>query len=350
MKLGSANWYPTNLAKGSAFTISGVITSSTPIEQVSAEVKNTKGKVQFTASAAPNAHMFNLYELDGKMAFSRLPAGRYTYTVTAADTFGSQTLLSKSFTVKVTSTFSRSGLSYPTELKQGDGFSIKGTVNCSNTIREIGISVYTVGGEKVQHTIVKPNAKSYNISKKAAAFDFSKLEAGDYVYRVDVVDKSGYSYFAVTKKFSVLREELPTLYDFSHMTCGELKPYLDAVEISNFADNTWYMSGYIYDENNFPAMVNAWFTGSQVGDESSHMDSMGIVMVGANIPNIRVTDKVSFGMTYEQVAAVEDVTELYYMQVGNYAYIYPKQGGSLYLAFQGGENGQVSEATISYLE
>nr|MBQ6242203.1 hypothetical protein [Lachnospiraceae bacterium] len=89
------------LAKGSTFSCKGNVTSTSKITKVTMSVYSTDGVKQFEASATPNAKSYNLHNLDAKMTFRKLGAGKYVYRVTIVTQDGISTnLVSSSFTVK----------------------------------------------------------------------------------------------------------------------------------------------------------------------------------------------------------------------------------------------------------
>ena len=69
------------VAKSSSFPIRGVITSAKNITNIT--VKVTGSGTGFTASAAPNANWYDLWNLDSKCTFSSLSKGDYTLVITA---------------------------------------------------------------------------------------------------------------------------------------------------------------------------------------------------------------------------------------------------------------------------
>lgn len=107
--LGTGLFYPgceTNLtyklvARNSSFPLRGVITSAKNITNVTVKVSGSG--TGFTASAAPNANWYDLWELDGKCTFSQLSAGSYTMTITAAAGGETTTLAESKFSVSANS-------------------------------------------------------------------------------------------------------------------------------------------------------------------------------------------------------------------------------------------------------
>ena len=96
---GAANWtlsgasYPTYAnglqAGSSSFPFRGTLRSTYPITAVRAEIRNATGKVLYSSDARPSTTYYDLGDMDGDMAFSRLSAGNYSLVITADDASGS---------------------------------------------------------------------------------------------------------------------------------------------------------------------------------------------------------------------------------------------------------------------
>lgn len=100
-KLALSKLSASDLAAGKKFTLSGTITSNYKIQSVKVSVLNADGKKVLSASAAPNATSFSLKDLNGKIDFSKLTAGTYTFRITAYDSSKvTKTLFSQKFMIK----------------------------------------------------------------------------------------------------------------------------------------------------------------------------------------------------------------------------------------------------------
>lgn len=101
----SGMFYPseaTTLISGeSSFPIRGTIRSNSTITSVQVAVLNAGGlPISYaSASAKPMSTQYNLRYLDSSIAISKLPAGTYTYRVTATNSGGTETLVESPFTV-----------------------------------------------------------------------------------------------------------------------------------------------------------------------------------------------------------------------------------------------------------
>jgi len=90
---------PGTLKKGSSFTIKGKISSETKITSVTVAVYDSNGKKKIGKTVSPNTKTYNLSKVDSSIKFGTLSKGTYTYKVTATNSAGKKTLISKSFTV-----------------------------------------------------------------------------------------------------------------------------------------------------------------------------------------------------------------------------------------------------------
>ena len=93
--------YPTTITKGSAFNLTGTVTSNYNITQFKGEILQGS-TVKQTQSTVPNAKSVNIQSsaVNYNLLFDTLPAGTYTLKYTAKDTSGNTKTWSKSFTVK----------------------------------------------------------------------------------------------------------------------------------------------------------------------------------------------------------------------------------------------------------
>lgn len=91
---------PSNIKKGSYFSIKGTITSqSSNITSVNCGVFNSSGTRVTGKTVTPNAKSYNLVNIDPYVYFNNLETGTYTYKVIAKNAAGQKTLVSKTFSV-----------------------------------------------------------------------------------------------------------------------------------------------------------------------------------------------------------------------------------------------------------
>jgi len=195
---------PAKLANGSAFTISGVVTSEDTITSVTISVKDAgTGKVVFSGTAQPNSKSYSLFNLDGKMTFSKLAAGNYVLEVTAKDAVGEKTLVKHAF-AKAPSNIQSSGMVYPSgTLTKGKTFRVSGKVTSNDKLSKVELCVYTTDGKKMFSASANPNATSYDVYGLDSKMTFRQLPAGKYIYRVIVTDTKSVTKYVVSMSFTV---------------------------------------------------------------------------------------------------------------------------------------------------
>ena len=182
---------PSAIYQGDGFSIGGKITSNYKISTVTVSVVDQSGKPLLKASAKPAAKSYNISNLDAKIKFGSLTAGKYTYKVVAKDEKQTKTLVSNDFEVvkrPSTSTLKIGSYNYPVSIKKGNSFSIKGKIKSNKKITSVKVQVVDSNGKTVLSASAKPNAKSYQIKKLDAKIKFGKLKKGTYTYRVIAKD------------------------------------------------------------------------------------------------------------------------------------------------------------------
>lgn len=91
------------IKKGSAFAVSGKITSTKKLASVTAKILNSKNKTVYSKTVKPKTTSYNLKNstLDAAMQFDRLAAGKYTFRVSAVDSEGlNVTVIQRTITVQ----------------------------------------------------------------------------------------------------------------------------------------------------------------------------------------------------------------------------------------------------------
>jgi hypothetical protein len=97
--LSNATYPGTAMEYGTFFTLRGKLSSSATITAVTAGVYDKSGKAVTSSSATPNSTSYDVYGLDADVLFSQVPAGDYTYIITATANGTKYTVLSYDFTV-----------------------------------------------------------------------------------------------------------------------------------------------------------------------------------------------------------------------------------------------------------
>ena len=86
---------PNPLPEGKPVPVRGIISSNHNITNVTAEIKTSGGSVMYSDKATINAKTYDTKLMNNNLMFSKLPAGSYTYVVTAKDASGKPKTLCK---------------------------------------------------------------------------------------------------------------------------------------------------------------------------------------------------------------------------------------------------------------
>lgn len=204
LKISQYNTPPT-LRVGQASSIKGIVISEkSNISSLTVGVYNSSGKMITGKAVVPNVKSYNLVNLDKYVEFNKLPAGSYYYRVIAKNAKGTKTLINTSFKV-VTDKITISNYNYPTSLKLGKAYSIKGIVSSEySNISSVTVGVYNKSGKLMTGKTVATNSKSYNIVNIDKYVEFNKLSIGTYYYKVVVKNSSGTT-TVVNKAFNVIK-------------------------------------------------------------------------------------------------------------------------------------------------
>lgn len=102
-----------------------------------------------------------------------------------------------------------SGQTYPTSLKVGAYFILKGNITSNYNITRVTAGIYNTSGKKSYYNCtVNPKAKKYSLSVRADyMLKFDDLKQGSYLYKVTAKDSSGKSRTLVKKTFKVVSQK-----------------------------------------------------------------------------------------------------------------------------------------------
>lgn len=199
--------YPTEIIEGKTFSVYGVVSSENNILSVTVGVYNTSNTAEFEYTGKPGDKTYNIHSIDHRMTFSKLKAGNYVYKIVASDTKSSNVvLLKKEFKVlskEQLNTFKLSSANYPTELTEGQTFSVKGTVTSDYTISAVTCSVKSKSGTLQFTKTVNPGTNSYSLNGLDNYMTFSKLKPGEYIYKITASDKYNTNVVLLEKSFVV---------------------------------------------------------------------------------------------------------------------------------------------------
>ena len=183
--------YPSVLYKGEAFSIGGKITSNYSIKKVVVSVNDKDGDKVISATARPYAKKYDVLKLDAKIKFGTLSTGKYTYSVVATDSKQKRTLVSRRFEVIDKPTYSTlkiESYNYPSSIKKGTPFSIKGSISSNKTIKTVTVKVVDSDGKAVLSASANPGTKSFSVRELDPKIKFGTLDRGTYTYRVVAKD------------------------------------------------------------------------------------------------------------------------------------------------------------------
>lgn len=98
-----------------------------------------------------------------------------------------------------------SSIAYPTSIRKGSGFYVKGKLSSTYKLTYVRVGVKNSAGNWVKNvnSIAKPNAKAYDLSKLDSKIYFNKLGEGQYKYVVYAKDSKGYTKTVLSKSFTV---------------------------------------------------------------------------------------------------------------------------------------------------
>ena len=123
----------------------------------------------------------------------------YITTGSVSDSTSTTTTTTTSSTA---STLKISSYNYPSSIKAGSSYSIKGTIKSNYSISKVTVKVLNSDGDTVLSASATPNAKSYSIANLDSKIKFGSLSVGTYTYKVTAKDTKG-SKTLVKKSFKV---------------------------------------------------------------------------------------------------------------------------------------------------
>jgi hypothetical protein len=190
--------YPTELPQGKPFTVKGMITSNYNIDSVTVGIYSQPGGAgtKYTeATASPQKTSYSLASLDAKVLFNVVPAGTRYYYITAKDASGKVIKKEYKYTVtKAASTLAISDVSYPTTLKKGQPFTVRGKITSNYNITSVTVGIYSQpggAGTKYTEATASPQKTSYSLGSLDAKVLFNVVTAGTRYYYITATDASG---------------------------------------------------------------------------------------------------------------------------------------------------------------
>ena len=201
-----------NITEGTSVVVKGTVSSaSSNITSVTVGVYSASGNLITGKTAKPNAKSYDLRKLDAYVNFNLLTPGSYLYRVTVSNGTKTQQLVNQAFQVKAKSGSAQSkdkltlsgGTTIP-NIKVGKAVSIRGTVkSATSNITSLTVGVFTASGNFVTGKTVKPNAKSYDVSRLDNYVNFNILSADTYYYGIIATNGSYQNQIVSYQKFKV---------------------------------------------------------------------------------------------------------------------------------------------------
>lgn len=203
---------PDSIKQGDHFGLRGTVKSNYPLTTVKGYIKRGDEAVQSTTDTPSGTSLdVKNANLNNKLIFNNLSSGNYVLLIEATDAAGNRKTVSKDFNVyteKKESALKIDLTSYPTSIKQGEGYGLRGSVTSNYNITEVRGYVVNSSGNTVLSSADYPNSTSMDIRYAHLNNDliFNNLSAGSYTMKVIVTDASG-KQVQTTKDFKVVAEE-----------------------------------------------------------------------------------------------------------------------------------------------
>lgn len=188
--------FPTHIRQGKAFSISGVIKSTVSnISSLTVGIYTETNTAKCTKTVRPNTKSFDLSKINSYILFNKLSIGTYYYRVTATNKTKTKKVINRKFTVLPSPNppddLSITAYNYPTELKKGQAYSIRGSIkSVVSNIKMVTVCVCNTNETYKTEKTVNPNRKIYSLTSIAPYICFDKLSPGDYYYKITVANSS----------------------------------------------------------------------------------------------------------------------------------------------------------------
>ena len=203
---------PDSVKQGNNFGLRGTVRSNYPLTTVKGYIKRGNDVVQSSTDTPSGTSMdVKNANLNNKLIFNNLSVGEYELLIEATDASGNTKTVSKDFNVYVENKESSLTIdltSYPSSIKQGEGYGLRGSVISNYNITEVRGYVINSYGNTVLSSADYPNSTSMDIRYAHLNNDlvFNNLSAGSYTMKVVASDASG-KQVQTTKEFKVVAVE-----------------------------------------------------------------------------------------------------------------------------------------------
>ena len=128
----------------------------------------------------------------------------------------------------------------PRVITRGDGYYLDGGISSIYTLTSVTVAVYNEDGTPTpQKKSYYPGGTSCNISELDAYIHFGRLEAGNYILRIEAADGSGAHSTLLSREFSVMsRTEKGILESFEKNRSYKNDTFCDVQDGSWYCENT----------------------------------------------------------------------------------------------------------------
>ena len=200
----SISWSST-VIKGKDSPVSGKISSYYRLKSVKAGITDEKGRWIENTSYSPSGKTFDLSMADADIDFSKLDTGRYYLKVYCTDIKGHKgTAVRKAFEVR--NAFEADRVSCSELFVRGEDPDVSGRILSVNTMTKIKAGIYDDSAKKwISYKMYYPLSLSFGLDGVNQHTDFSKLECGEYSFRVYCYDSEGNKGYAVKESFEVAK-------------------------------------------------------------------------------------------------------------------------------------------------
>lgn len=117
-----------------------------------------------------------------------------------------------------------SSYNYPSCISKGNTFSVFGTVSSDYYLTNVTVGIYNTSGTAIYKYTSSPQSTRFSVSNADSAMSFSRLDTGNYVYKITASTSSSSNVTVLSKNFKVIPAGTPEsklekvswkVYDFS---------------------------------------------------------------------------------------------------------------------------------------
>lgn len=182
---------PDDIDEGQSFSIAGLISSSSILEEVSVGVYDENGTCMMGKTVYPNSTSYSIANIDDDIMFGKLPVGVYRYIVSATNEKGTVDLVDKEFEVHEKHEHSYSNVTTKAT-PTANGKIVKKCSSCTQTqtttviyapkTMKLSATSYTYTGtaKKPSVTIVDSNGKTVPASNYTVSYEGDCINVGTY--------------------------------------------------------------------------------------------------------------------------------------------------------------------------